>query len=154
MKHQIKALHIPVKKAGSYLKLIALASSIFTAQIQAEVVVIVNPDNPIISLSKKDVQRLFLGRMHKFPESDRKVESVDSLEGGSDYNSFYSSIIKMSKSKLKRYRAYYLFSGKGRLPTQMKNSKSILEYVSNTRNAIAYIDEKDITDRVKIVYPK
>lgn len=155
MKHQIKALYIPVKKAGSYIKLIALASFIFTAQIQAEVVVIVNPDNPIQSLSKKDVQRLFLGRMHKFPNSDMKVESLDGPEDGKDYDIFYSRIIKMSKSKLKRYRAYYLFSGKGRLPTQMKSSEKILTYISNTKNAIAYINKKYVegVESVKIVYP-
>lgn len=134
------------------IKLLVLSVGFSIAEIQAEIVVVVHPDNPITSLTKKDVKRLFLGRMHNFPNSDIKVESIDHAEGSADYDKFYSSIINMNKSKLKRYRAYYLFSGKGRLPTQIKTVSKVLEYIAKTKNAIAYIDKKNITDRVKVVY--
>ena len=134
------------------IKLLVLSVGFSITEIQAEIVVVVHPDNPITSLTKKDVKRLFLGRMHNFPNSDIKVESIDHAEGSADYDKFYSSIINMNKSKLKRYRAYYLFSGKGRLPTQIKTVSKVLEYIAKTKNAIAYIDRKNITDRVKVVY--
>ena len=119
----------------------------------ADVVVIVNPDNPISALSKKDVQRLFLGRMHEFPNSNMKVEAIDSDEGSKEYESFYANIIKMSRSKLKRYRAYFLFSGKGRLPLQLNSSNKIVNYIATHKNAIAYIDRSEISNKVKVVYP-
>jgi ABC-type phosphate transport system substrate-binding protein len=140
------------KKFLLIIKLLVLSVGFSIAEIQADIVVVVHPDNPITSLTKKDVKRLFLGRMHNFPNSDIKVESIDHAEGSADYDKFYSSIINMNKSKLKRYRAYYLFSGKGRLPTQIKTASKVLKYIANTKNAIAYIDKKNITDSVKVVY--
>lgn len=140
-------------KSSRLCVLSVLVSSMFIAELKAEIVVVVNLENPIQSISKKDIQRLFLGRMHNFPNSDMKVESIDNAEGSEDYNRFYSRIINMSKSKLKRYRAYYLFSGKGRLPTQIKNTEKIVKYISATKNAIAYIDKRHITDEVKVIYP-
>lgn len=135
------------------MKVAVLTSSIVAAQAQADMVVIVNPENPITSLSKKDVQRLFLGRMHQFPDTDMKVESIDNSESSEEYERFYATVINMNKSKLKRYRAYYLFSGKGRLPTQIENTQKILNYISTTKNAIAYMDESNINNKVKVVYP-
>ncbi len=134
------------------LSAIILTFSLLAVNIQADIVVVVNPENPIHSLSKKDVQRLFLGRMHKFPDSDMKVEPIDNSEKSDDYENFYSNVINMNKSKLKRYRAHYLFSGKGRLPTQIKSTLNIVQYVSTTRNAIAYMDKNQVTEKVKIVY--
>lgn len=140
-------------KSLTLVKVAALVSSIAAAQAQADMVVIVNPENPITSLSKKDVQRLFLGRMHQFPNTDMKVESIDNSESSEEYERFFATIINMNKSKLKRYRAYYLFSGKGRLPTQIENTQKILNYISTTKNAIAYMDEANINNTVKVVYP-
>ncbi len=131
---------------------IMVIASLLSVNIQADIVVVVNPENPIHTLSKKDIQRLFLGRMHKFPDSDMKVEPIDNSEKSDDYENFYSNVINMNKSKLKRYRAHYLFSGKGRLPTQIKSALSILQYVSSTKNAIAYINKSQVTEKVRVVY--
>ena len=153
MKYLIKSMAGFTSKSLTLMKVAALVSSIVAAQAQADMVVIVNPENPITSLSKKDVQRLFLGRMHQFPDTDMKVESIDNSESSEEYERFYATIINMNKSKLKRYRAYYLFSGKGRLPTQIENTQKILNYISTTKNAIAYMDEANINNTVKVVYP-
>ena len=148
-----KRMHL-FDKPLMLIKVLAVTSSIMMAQVQAEMVVIVNPDNPVESLSKKDVQRLFLGRMHQFPDTNMKVESIDNSESSEEYERFYATVINMNKSKLKRYRAYYLFSGKGRLPTQIESTQKILKYISITKNAIAYTDESNINNKVKVVYPE
>lgn len=116
-----------------------------------DVVVIVHPDNPVSSLSQKEIQRLFLGRMHMFPNSNTKVESVDQEEGSSVYQEFYRKVINMSAGKLKRYRAYYLFSGKGKLPIGT-HGPSVVDHVSSTENAISYVDISEVNDKVKVVY--
>ena len=117
-----------------------------------EIAVIVNPDNPISKLSKKDIQRLFLGRLQRFPDSDLKVESIDNDEGSQLYQSFYKQVINMSASKLKRYRAYYLFSGKGKLPEPLANSSRVISHVASSKNAIGYVNSSDVNKDVKVDY--
>ncbi len=152
MKHTINSVKWVSHIRNSILPGIILISSLLAVNIQADIVVVVNPDNPIHSLSKKDIQRLFLGRLHKFPDSDMKVEPIDNSENSDDYDNFYSNVINMNKSKLKRYRAHYLFSGKGRLPTQIKSTQKIVKYVSTTKNAIAYMNRNQVTEKVRVVY--
>lgn len=124
---------------------------LFTLSSYGDVAVIVHPSNPLTSLSQKQVQRLFLGRMHMFPDSNVKVDSIDQIEGSSVYENFYKLVINLSASKLKRYRAYYMFSGKGKLPSQT-DSQSVVDHVSTSVNAISYIPMDEVDDRVKVVY--
>jgi ABC-type phosphate transport system substrate-binding protein len=152
MTYHINNTQWKINKSKTVLQSVMLACSLLILDVKADIVVVVNPSNPIESLSKKDVQRLFLGKMHKFPNSNMKVESVDNSDKSKDYDVFYSSVIDISKSKLKRYRAYYLFSGKGRLPTQIKDTKGIIQYISITKNAIAYMDKSQVTNEVKVIY--
>ena len=128
-----------------------IISLCFSVSVLSDVAVIVHPNNPISALSQKEIQRLFLGRMHMFPNSTTKVESVDQKEGSRVYQDFYRKVIKMSAAKLKRYRAYYLFSGKGKLPSATRQP-SVVDHVSTTENAISYVHVNDVNDRVKVVY--
>jgi ABC-type phosphate transport system substrate-binding protein len=132
-------------------KLLFIVLLFFSVLSSAELAVIVHPNNPLNSLSHKQVQRLFLGRMHMFPDSDVIVDSVDQKEESFVYQKFYQDVIRMSASKLKRYRAYYLFSGKGKLPAPT-NKKSVLDHVSKIENAISYVPMDQVNDSVKVVF--
>jgi len=117
----------------------------------AEMAVIVHPNNPLNTLTQKQVQRLFLGRMLMFPNSKTKVDSVDQDEDSEIYRRFYRDVIKISASKLKRYRAYYLFSGKGTLPSPTMNH-SVVAHVAEIENAISYVPMTEVNESVKVVY--
>lgn len=118
-----------------------------------EILVIVNPENPIDALDQKQIQQLFLGRMSLFPNSEIKVSAVDQNESSQAYQRFYKNVMNINETKLKRYRAYYLFSGKGQVPKTMDSIEGLLQYVSKNQNAIAYINKQDLKDSVKVVYP-
>lgn len=133
------------------LLLICILSS--THSSADEILVIVNPDNPIESLDQKQIQQLFLGRMSLFPNSEVKVSAVDQEENSKAYQHFYKNVMNINDTKLKRYRAYYLFSGKGQVPKTMDSIKALIQYVSKNPNAIAYINKQDLNDSVKVVYP-
>ena len=132
--------------------LVIFLASFFSHSIFADVAVIVHPNSPVNSLSHKDVQKLFLGRTLMFPNTETKVYSIDQSESSEIFSRFYEKVIRMNTNKLKKYRAYYLFSGKGRLPLPMKNSEEVVERVSNTQNAISYVDVRDVSEKVKVVY--
>jgi ABC-type phosphate transport system substrate-binding protein len=119
---------------------------------QAELAVIVHPSNPVTELSQTQVQKLFLGRSLMFPNTETKVYSIDQDESSPIFKRFYEKVIQMNVSKLKKYRAYYLFSGRGRLPLSLDNTNEVIDRVSRTENAISYVHLKDTSDKVKVVY--
>lgn len=120
--------------------------------VKADLSVIVHPNNPIKSLSHKDVQRLFLGRSVMFPSTTTKIYAIDHDENSQVYASFYSKVIKMKSNKLKKYRAYYLFSGKGRLPLILDKPDDVINRVAVTENAISYVNIDNVPDNVKVVF--
>ncbi|MFT6153882.1 MAG: ABC-type phosphate transport system substrate-binding protein [Bermanella sp.] len=123
-----------------------------TILVKADLAVIVHPNNPIKSLSHKDVQRLFLGRSVMFPATKTKIYAIDHAEDSDVYASFYSNVVKMNSNKLKKYRAYYLFSGKGRLPLILDKPDEVINRVAAIENAISYVNVNNISDKVKVVY--
>jgi ABC-type phosphate transport system substrate-binding protein len=131
--------------------LVSLGLSL-TFLVKADIAVIVHPNNPIETLSHKDVQRLFLGRSLMFPHSTTKIYAIDHSDNSPTYNGFYEDVINMKSNKLKKYRAYYLFSGKGRLPLSLVGTANVINQVAETENAISYINTRYVSDKVKVVF--
>lgn len=131
----------------------ALVGSLMSSVALAEVAVIVHPKNPVQSLSHKQVQKLFLGRALMFPSTETKVYSIDQSEESPVFSHFYENVIQMNINKLKKYRAYYLFSGKGRLPLPLESSNEVIDRVANNINAISYVNLNEVnSEQVKVVF--
>ncbi|OUS25036.1 hypothetical protein A9Q99_22585 [Gammaproteobacteria bacterium 45_16_T64] len=118
----------------------------------AETVVIVHVDNPIEALTKRQINKLYLGKLRVFPHSKDEVDTVDHPKTSKTYRHFYQSIVHMNLAKLQRYRATYLFSGKGRVPRTLENAEKIRKYVANHKTAIGYLDRAYLDDTVKVIY--
>lgn len=124
---------------------------LISAPVFADIAVIVNPANPVATLSEDDVRRIFMGRMRLFPDSNESVEALDQEEESAAFGDFYQAIARLTPAKLKRQRASYLFSGKGRLPTTLKDDAAVLEYVASHPGAIGYVTQEKLDTRVKTV---
>jgi len=137
-----------------FIRLLACMSFsvILTVPVSADVAIIVHPNNPIESLTHKEVQRLFLGRILMFPNSKTKIYSIDQNEESPIFKRFYEKVVNMNATKLKKYRAFYLFSGKGRLPLVVDKKEDVIRHVSTTENSISYVDSKYVTSGVKVVF--
>ena len=127
-------------------------SVILAVPVSADVAIIVHPNNPIESLTHKEVQRLFLGRILMFPNTKTKIYSIDQNEESPIFKRFYEKVVNMNATKLKKYRAFYLFSGKGRLPLVVDKKEDVIRHVSTTENSISYVDSKYVTSGVKVVF--
>ena len=118
----------------------------------ADVAVIVHPESATNELTPRQVKKLFLGRMHMFPSTNIEAVPIDQKESQRTYSVFYSDLIGMTPVKLKRYRAAYLFSGKGRLPLEVDSDLQVRSYIAGNRSAIGYIDASLLDESVKVVY--
>lgn len=149
-----------MKRISLLLKPLVLAVVIFCAALahsgaRADMLVIVNADNPLNQLTLKEVKQLFLGRMRRFPSVDNNVDVLDREESSLAHRHFYQYVVEVDSNRLKRYRARYLFSGQGRLPETVIGQEKVIEKVQRDRSAVGYVDlppESDLPDGVKVVY--
>ena len=134
--------------AVSLLLLLALASG----SVRADIAVIVHPQNPLTHLSEDDLKKIFLGRLPLFPQTGQEIHPLDLPEEHATYADFYRRVLQLDGTKLKRYRAYYLFSGRGRLPAGANSVIEMIRKVSEDTAAIGYVDASLVTEQVKVLF--
>lgn len=118
----------------------------------ADLAIVVNPQNPVADLSAKQVSKVFMGRLRMFPRTELETEVLDQGANEDEFKLFYRKLVRMSPSKLKRYRASYLFTGQGNLPLQLQDGQSVKSYVAGNATAIGYIDASLVDSSVKVIY--
>lgn len=133
------------------LMIMALLFGSLAVPVYADIAVIVNPANPVNALETGDLQRIYMGRMRMFPDSTQGIETIDHPENGETFAAFYQNLINLTPAKLKRQRASYLFSGKGRLPIVKENDAAVKSHVANSPAAIGYVQAEQVDDTVKVV---
>ncbi|WP_290582023.1 hypothetical protein [Ketobacter sp.] len=120
------------------------------ARAPAGIVVIVNNENPVSELSKREIIDLYMGRNLYF--SDGKLAlRLDHPPTSGEREQFYQTLVKKSVAQMNAYWAKLLFTGRASPPLLMGDSEQLLDTVRNNRNAIGYIDESNLDDSVKVV---
>ncbi|MDY6921067.1 MAG: hypothetical protein SV765_12755 [Pseudomonadota bacterium] len=134
--------------------LISLLLLTGTAQAQADLYVITSRDNPVDTLSAQEVRKLFLGRLHLFPGTDLEPLPIDMPQQDPVYQDFYQDVVGISLPKLKRYRAQYLFSGKGKVPLEVETPLQLVGAIRQYPNAIGYVKDphREMLEGVKILF--
>ncbi|WP_371324995.1 hypothetical protein VX159_05620 [Dechloromonas sp. ZY10] len=127
--------------------LIALASLLLSAAAHAQVV-IVHPQNPLASLSKEQVEQLFLGRTASFPGGGAAAP----IDNAALRDAFYQGIAGKSGDQAKAHWAKIEFTGKGKAPSEAANGKAVAEQVARNPAAIGYVDKADAGGGVKTVF--
>ena len=122
--------------------------------VSADIVVVTNQDNPVDSLSAKEVRKVFLGRLHLYPGTEHEPLPIDQPQSSDAYREFYDLVIGISQPKLKRYRAYYLFSGKGKVPYMAESQEAVIDSIQRSTFAIGYLvqPDKELLNKVKVLY--
>lgn len=115
--------HLGLAHYRFYLPLLACLL-VFSTSLRAEIAIIVNPSNPLDTLSTHEVKKIFLGRARLFPGTDQAIAVLDQSRDNDIYKVFYTDVVGFGLNKLKRYRAAYLFSGKGKLPETVTNHEA------------------------------
>jgi len=134
--------------------LVTIASAIMSikespAQIFA---VIVNKSNPVNSLSKDEVSKLFLKKTTQWDDG-QNVMPVDLAVSSSTRKVFSETLLGKTASAVKSYWQQQAFSGRGKPPAQRDDENAVLKYVQDNPGAIGYIspDADFTTYNVKIV---
>lgn len=120
-------------------------------------VVIVNKDNPIPSLSNGDVQKYFLIKIKNWNEGGR-VKPINRANKSPEKKEFITSILGMT---IQDYEQYWI-SMKQKTgetePKVVRSSKFVLRIISQNKEGIGYLAEKyfknldrSSKERIKVV---
>jgi ABC-type phosphate transport system substrate-binding protein len=111
--------------------------------------VIVNPSNPVSSMSREDVSRIFLKKTTKFSDG-RGASPVDLPVNSSIRESFSKDVHGKSCSAVDAYWQQLIFSGRD-IPPAQKSESGALDFVRSNENGIGYVSASAGTDGVKVI---
>jgi ABC-type phosphate transport system substrate-binding protein len=116
-----------------------------------ELVVVVNKNNDIESLTKKQVIDIYMGRYQSFPNGTPAKPIDHPID--SDYKrTFYIELVNLSENRLKSYWSRLLFSGRARPPLETQSPDDVIQLLKEDHTSVAYLPKSAITEEMKIVY--
>ena len=134
-------------------KLIVLVCTLFLSVLSfnsfAAVVVIANPAFDA-DLDKADVRKFFLGKTHQLPNGE-KVKLYDLPLNNAARETFRENVLRKTESRLNAHWARMLFSSKAQLPQMVSSVDELKEIISQTPNALGYMDSVDVDSSVKVI---
>lgn len=116
-----------------------------------EFAVVVNKNNAIISLSKREIIDIYMGRYLTFPDGETS-QPFDLPAQSALKNDFYLKLVNKDEQKINAYWARLLFSGRAKPPSPSASVKDALNKIASSPFAIGYIPLSQVTDAVKVVY--
>jgi hypothetical protein len=133
---------------SSFLLLASLLNSV-----QAEVAVIVSPDNKntYTDIDKDWVARIYLAKVMRFPDGS-VAKPINLTQGHYLRDAFNRDFLSKTESQLSRYWSRLRFSGKAELPKEISTVKEMKHLIANDTRLIGYIDAMDVDDTVKVVH--
>ena len=114
------------------------------APAQAELVIIVNPQNPATRIFPTQAAQFFLGGSVQFTP-------VEQAEGSPIRAEFYKKVLEKTPDQVEAIWSKIVFTAKGKPPKQYKSSAEVKKAVAENVNAIGYIEKSAVDDSVKVV---
>lgn len=112
-----------------------------------EYIIIVHNDNPLASVSKADLKRLYKGKMSNINGNSINPSNL-SLDNPAA-SSFLSEIVGMGVADYKSYWLAQQIRGGSSAPSVKKTPDDMLSHIKSNTNAIGYIPKGSKTDGVK-----
>lgn len=109
---------------------------------QAGVIVIGNKASTDPVLTAQQVKQIFLGKRVKWADGSR-IRFV-ALKDSPTHQSFLRQYLQKDNSQWTVYWKRMIFTGRGMPPRQFDSQQKLIEYVSETRGAVGYIDESQM----------
>ena len=110
----------------------------------AELVIVINPQNDIKSMTSSQVAQYFLGGSVQFTPLEQANGSPIRLE-------FYKKVLEKEPPQVQAIWARIVFTGKGKPPKELKSSDEIKKAIRENVNAIGYIEKTAVDDSVKVI---
>jgi ABC-type phosphate transport system substrate-binding protein len=111
----------------------------------AEVVVVVNPSNPVANMTADQVADYFLGK-------STALQPVDLPESSATRTQFYQKVTGKDAAQVKAVWTRLIFTGKATPPKEVSSSADVKKTVADNDKAIGYIEKSAVDSSVKVVF--
>jgi len=108
------------------------------AQIDVDFVVVVNPSNPVESLTRDQLSRLFLKEQETWPDG-RPVEPIELSPESEIRRSFSREIHGRSVKAIEAFWHRQVFQGTAVPPVTSTSETDVVFFVRSNRNGIGYV---------------
>lgn len=112
-------------------------------------VVIANSNVAESSLSKKELQAIYLGEKVKW-ESKRYIK-ISVLEDGTVYKNFLQTVLGKTPSQFDQHWVRMVTTGRASMPQSFGESKQVVDFVAGHPNAIGFVAAGQETAAVKTI---
>ena len=117
----------------------------FTSHAMAqEIAVIVYPDLDASALNREQIAQIFTGKSNILTPYDQSESSPARAH-------FYKAITGRTVDQVKAMWSKLVFSGRGRFPEELINSKAVKRTIASDPKGIGFIEKSEIDDTVKVV---
>jgi ABC-type phosphate transport system substrate-binding protein len=107
--------------------------------------VIVNASNPTTEMPRKQVERIFLKKLEKWP-SGFGITVVDQNVNEPARKAFSEEVLRKESSAVEAYWTKLIFSGMGSPPLKLASDTEILSFVGNNVGSIGYVSGNTTLD--------
>ncbi|WP_229503727.1 hypothetical protein [Massilia putida] len=122
----------------------ALLAIFAIAPAQAEIAIVVNPNNPVTHMDHSQVAQFFIGGSNNL----KPVEYTDSAPIRAE---FCKKVLERTPSQVRAMWARIVFSSAGKAPQELKSGADVKKVISQSPNAIGYIEKSEVDDSVKVI---
>lgn len=117
----------------------------------AGIAIIAHPGTAATALTPEQVAQLYMGRVKTLPGVG-DTQMLDLPEGSPVRIEFAERVMGKTEQQLRTYWSRMIFTGKGYPPRALASPADVLRTVASTPGAIGFVDSKDVTPRVKVLY--
>jgi ABC-type phosphate transport system substrate-binding protein len=118
----------------------------------ADFVVVANKSVPTASLSKAELQAIFLGEKTRW--DDGKPIKIVILDEGAAHKSFLQSVVGKTPSQFDSYWKKLIFTGKASAPKAFDAAEKLVVFVEGQSGAIGYVAAGQAGASVKTIFIK
>ena len=107
--------------------------------------VIVNASNPTAEMPRKQLERVFLKKLEKWPNGFR-ITVVDQNVNEPARKAFSEEVLRKESSAVEAYWTKLIFSGMGSPPLKLASDAEIMSFIGSNVGSIGYVSGKTRLD--------
>jgi len=120
-----------------------------TPVLAADVVLVVNPSNPLASLDATIAKKIFLGKKGSWDNGDKVI--LYSQYDAEVTDSFTRAVLNKSAQQFNTFWKKALFTGTGHPPVEVRDDAEMKKYIAADPRGIGYISREALDGSVKLV---
>lgn len=110
----------------------------------AQLVIVVNPQNPAIHMLRSQAAQFFLGNSVLFTPLEQPANSPIRAE-------FYKKVLEKEPAQVAAIWSRIVFTGKGKSPKECRSSADVKKAIGENVNAIGYMEKAAVDESVKVI---